>query len=301
MDDHPGDPVEMAISNWRPRAHSPAAGVFAREVVLASRPATPSHARTLLWCCARLAGFGEEVGLAPSPAVLLTPSFVERFVSDALSGCSAVRLRAVRTNLRFVARRVVPKLWPPDPLALPRNRSKAPYSAREIAAFFALADAQPTEARRQRLAGLICLGAGAGLCGADMRTLHGTDIVRRSGGLVVLSRARVAPVLSSFQARLFAAACFAGAGFVTGGVAEARKNVTSRLVASVAGGIDLPRLELGRLRASWLFTQADALGLAALFAAGGFSHSQYLGDVVGMLPVPDEEAIVRLLGACHVD
>jgi integrase len=112
----------------------------------------------------------------------------------------------VRTNLRFVARRVVPKLWPPDPLALPRNRSKSAYSPAEIAAFLRLADAQPTIPRRQRLAGLICLGAGAGLSGADMRSVRGRDIVSRSGGLVVVTRGRVVPVLSGYHDRLVASA-----------------------------------------------------------------------------------------------
>jgi hypothetical protein len=92
---------------------------------------------------------------------------------------------------------------------------------------------------------------------------------------------------------------FAGAELVTGGVSESRKNVTSRLIASVAGGIDLPRLELGRLRATWLRTQACSLGLAALFAAGGFTHSQYLGDVVATISPPDEEQLVALLGGSH--
>jgi integrase len=291
--------AEVVICAWRPRAHSPAAASFAREVVSLAHPATPSHARSLLWCCAKLASFGDEIGLPAVAEVLLSPSVVERFVSNGLTRCSAVRLRSVRTNLRFVARRVVPKLWPPDPLALPRNRSKSAYSPAEIAAFLRLADAQPTIPRRQRLAGLICLGAGAGLSGADMRSVRGRDIVSRSGGLVVVTRGRVVPVLSGYHDRLVASALFAGAELVTGGVSESRKNVTSRLIASVAGGIDLPRLELGRLRATWLRTQACSLGLAALFAAGGFTHSQYLGDVVATISPPDEEQLVALLGGSH--
>jgi hypothetical protein len=227
---------------------------------------------------------------------LLAPCVVERFVIEEMAGRSATRLRSVRTNLRFVGRRVVPRLWPPDPLALPRNRSKAPYSAAEMAGFCRLCDTQPTEARRQRLAALICLGAGAGLSGPDMRALSGEHVVRRSGGLVVLVRGRVAPVLSAYQLRLVAAASFAGASLLIGGVKESRKNVTSRLVAAVSGGIDLPQLCLGRLRATWLKTQAESFSLAALFAAGGFTHSQYLGDIVAMCNPPGEEELVALLG-----
>lgn len=229
--------------------------------------------------------------------MLLTPSFVERFVTEALAGRSATRLRSVRTNLRFVARRVVPRHWPPDPLALPRNRSKLPYSDAEMAGFCRLCDTQPTESRRRRLSALICLGAGAGLSGPDMRALRGEDVKRRSGGLVVVARGRVAPVLSRYHARLFESARFAGSSLLIGGVSESRKNVTSRLVASVAGGIDLPELSLGRLRATWLTEQAESFSLAALFAAGGFIHSQYLGDIVALCEPPTEEDLVRLLGA----
>ena len=40
--------------------------------------------------------------------------------------------RTLRTNLRFIGRRVVPQLYPAD-LPLPRDRAKAPYAAAEIA------------------------------------------------------------------------------------------------------------------------------------------------------------------------
>jgi hypothetical protein len=59
---------------------------------------------------------------------------------------------------------------------LPRERAKKPYSAAEIAGYLALADAQPATARRMRAAGLVCLGAGAGLIRADLRAVRGTDV-----------------------------------------------------------------------------------------------------------------------------
>ena len=90
--------------------------------------------------------------------------------------------RTLRTNLRFIARRVVPQLSPAD-VPLPRERAKAPYSPAEIDGYLALADAQPTPERRMRAAGLVCLGAGAGLIRADLRAVRGTDVACRSGGV----------------------------------------------------------------------------------------------------------------------
>ena len=292
-------PVGEVIARWRPRRSSVAAAAFARETVAAVRPASAVRARTLLWTCSRLAGFGEAVGLALEPGVLLHPSTIERFVRVGLGAAPLVRLRTVRTNLRFVARRVG-VASAPDPAPLSRSRAKEPYEPAEIDALLALAAAQPTEGRRQRLTALLCLGLGAGLTGADMRLLRGAEVRRRHGGVVVVvagSRARVVPVLARYQGPLLAAAAFAGEGFLTGGDSPSRRNVTNGLVASVAGGADLPRIELGRLRATWLATHAAALGLPALFAAAGFSHSQHVGDVVARLPVPEEAEVVRLLGA----
>ena len=115
--------------------------------------------------------------------MLLHPSVAERFTRCA-PGLSGAARRTLRTNLRFIGRRAVPQLYPAD-LPLPRERSKKPYSPAEIAGFLALAGAQPTPARRMRAAGLVCLGAGAGLIRGDLRAVRGSDVLRRSGGVLV--------------------------------------------------------------------------------------------------------------------
>jgi integrase len=210
------------------------------------------------------------------------------------------RQRDVRTNLRFVARRAAPRLQPPEPLPLPRSRAKLPYSDAEIDAYLGLADAQPTEGRRMRLSALICLGAGAGCSGPDLRHVRGGDVTFVDGGMVVAvagPRPRVVPVLTRFQRRLEQAAGYAGGGYVIGGRVPQRHNLTDRLVATAAGGIDLPRLEPARLRVTWLAVQATNLGLPALFSAAGFQWSKQLGDIVAALAPPSPAETIRLLGA----
>lgn len=278
----------------------PEAAAFARQAVAAAGPAGPARARALLWACSRLAAWGIGVGLEPRAGVLLHPSVIERFVAVGMAHRPESARRTARTNLRFVARRAAPGLpHPPEPLALRRNRAKAPYSLAEVAAWFRLAAAQPTEARRQRLVGLLCLGLGAGLERAELRGVTGGHVVTRSGGVVVEvvgNRARVVPVLARYQAPLLASAAFAGAGFVCGGTSPSRKNVTANLVAKVAGGTDLGRLDVGRLRATWLVEHLERLGLAALFAAAGVTCSQRIGDLASRLPTPDEATLIELLG-----
>jgi integrase len=85
---------------------------------------------------------------------------------------------------------------------LPRERAKVPYTQGEIDAYLALAAAQPTASRRMRASGLLALGAGAGLVGADLRAVRGTDVTARSGRLVVVvggKKPRVVPVVARYH------------------------------------------------------------------------------------------------------
>jgi hypothetical protein len=153
-----------------------------------------------------------------------------------------------------------------------------------------------------RAAGLVCLGAGAGLIRAGLRDVRGSDVARRSGGVVVTvrgARARTVPVLARYQGRLLAAARFAGNGLVCGGAEHGRRNLTGRLVASLDGGGGLPRLDTSRLRATWLADCGELLGLATFMHAAGISCSQRLGDLVAGLEPGGEAEAVLLLGAAR--
>jgi hypothetical protein len=292
--------IEVAsyIGRWRPASVPPEAAAFARDVAGRAEPADRERAKNLLLAASRLAAWAIPLGLEPAPAVLLHSSVIERFTRTA-PGLTGVTRRTLRTNLRFIARRVVPHLHPAD-LPLPRERSKAPYSPAEISGFLALAGAQPTPARRARAAGLVCLGAGAGLIRGDLREARGTDVTARSGGVVVTvrgARPRVVPVLARYHDRLLAAAAFAGGGLITGGASPSRRNLTTPLVSGLAGGSGLPRLDTSRLRATWLADCAELIGIATFMTAAGISCSQRLGDLIAGLEPAGEAEAVALLGA----
>ncbi|HEV3290577.1 MAG TPA: hypothetical protein VG123_16450, partial [Streptosporangiaceae bacterium] len=282
----PNAEVTAYIGRWRPSSVSPAAAAFARDVITAAGPQGQERAKNLLWAAGKLADWAIGLGLDPVPEVVLHPSVAERFTRCA-PGLSPVARRTLRTNLRFIGRQVVPRLYPAD-LPLPRERSKQPYSPAEIAGYLALADAQPTAGRRMRAAGLVCLGAGAGLIRGDLRDARGSDVIARSGGVVVTvrgARPRAVPVLARYHARLLAAARFAGAGLICGGADPGRRNLTNPLIIALDGGGGLPRLDTSRLRATWLAEVAELLGLAAFMRAAGISCSQRLGDLVaGLVP-----------------
>jgi hypothetical protein len=290
--------VAETIERFRPRTVSPASARFAREVTMAAGPATSNRAKALLFAASRLGAFAESVGLPLDAEVLLTPSVIERCCWPSVTAMSQPTRRTVRANLRAIARAVLPPTAPPQ--ALSRERAKAPYSDKEIAGYLALCDAQPTEARRVRASGLVCLSAGAGLVGADVKAVRGSDVCSRSGGVVVRVRSgrrpRVVPVLWRYHDRLLSAAGFAGDRLVIGGTSPFRRNVTTPLTASLAGGEDLGRLEIPRLRATWLTEVAGAIGLRAFMDAAGITCSQRLGDLVAGLPAVPEQEAVTLLG-----
>jgi hypothetical protein len=289
--------VAGRIEAWVPRGAPAPAAAFARSVVAQADPPSWPRARSLLWSASRLCAFALLCGHEPEPAVVLSGALIERFIVVGTPRWSPAARRTVRTNLYFLARRVLVRT--PEPVALGRERAQAPYSDADLAAYVALADAQPTLGRRQRASGLLALGAGAGLLGADMRLVTGSDVVERCGGVLVVVKGRcprVVPVRAEWAPRALGAAVWAGAGFIVGGAEPTRRNVTSPLIASLAGGADLPRLSLARLRSTWLSRSAADIGLATFMAAAGVVCSQRLGDLVAHLDPGDEAAAVALLG-----
>jgi integrase len=292
--------VAAYIRRWEPSSVSAEAAAFARDVITRTGPEGRERAKNLLWAAGKLADYAIGLGLETAPDVVLHPSVAERFTRCA-PGLSGVARRTLRTNLRFIGRRVVPQLYPAD-VPLPRERAKKPYSPAQIDGYLALADAQPTRGRRMRAAGLVCLGAGAGLIRGDLRDARGTDVACRSGGVVVTvrgARPRMVPVLDRYHAALLAAARFAGNSLICGGADPGRRNLTNPLVAALDGGGGLPRLDTSRLRATWLRDCAELLGLATFMHAAGISCSQRLGDLIAGLEPAGEAEAVRLLGAAR--
>jgi integrase len=292
--------VACYLARWTPARGTPAAATdFARAVVTAAGPGGQDRAKCLLWAACKLASWAIGLGMEPVPGVLLHPSVIERFAAHA-PGMSAPARRTLRTNLRFIARAVVPHLDPAD-APLRRERAKAPYTRAEIDGYLALADAQPTPARRMRASALVCLGAGAGLIRSDLRNARGTDITCRCGGVIVTVRGgrapRAVPVLARYQPRLAEAAAFAGQNFLTGGEVPERGNITNPLTRSLAGGTGLPTLDTSRLRATWLAETAALIGLPAFMHAAGITCCQRLGDITAGLDPGSEQDAVALLGA----
>lgn len=291
-------PGQALIAVYCPALVSEAAGAFARQVVGDAAPRSRQRAKALLFAASRLAGFAETVGLELCAEVLFCEAVIERFIATGTQGFSPATARTLRTNLRALARAL--EAHPePLPAPLPRERAKAPYSPAEIAGYLRLAACQATEARRMRASGLICLGAGAGVIAGELRYVRGVDVICRSGGLLVSvsgGRARSVPVLARFHAPLLAAAAFAAEDLIIGSRHPGSRNLSTTLVAALSSDPSLPRLQVGRLRSTWLCQAAYAIGLQAFMDAAGVCCSQRLGDIAASLPAMSEAQTVGLLG-----
>jgi hypothetical protein len=295
----PYSAIADVIARYRPVGVSAEALLFAQGAVSMARPPSVPRARALLFACSRLAAWGEMVALDLAPEVMLHPSVLERFYAGGIGSESATLRRTARANLRVVARAHRGVARHPDPALIRRDTPKPPYGQDDIDGYFALAAHQSTEARRHRLTALLCLGLGAGLDGVDLRHTKGCHIVVRSGGLLVDvggPRTRTVPVLSAYHDPLLQAAAFAGERFICGGEVAQRKNVTANLVANLCGGTDLPRLEVARLRATWLNDMAHRFGIGLLLGVAGLRRSSRLSDFVSGGDLPDEEAVVAMFG-----
>jgi integrase len=288
--------VVLTIERFSPKALDPACVRFSKEVTLAAEPTTQNRAKAFLFAASRICTYAQLLGLALDPAVVLHPSLIERFTSS--GDMSDMTRRTIRTNLRSLEVRVC--ATGPHPVPLPRERAKSPYTAEEIASYLSLADAQSTALRRIRAQALICLGAGCGLIGGELRRVRGSDVHVRSGGVVVDvggSRERTVPVLSAYHDRLLYSAETFGDSYMVSGVNPDSHNVTNPIICALSAVTDLPRLETARLRSTWLVSVSEAIGLRAFMDAAGVSCSQRLGDLVRYLDPPTEQDMVALLGA----
>ena len=164
----PGTGIAGYIAGWQPSSVSPQAAGFARAVVTRAAPGGRERAKNLLWAAGRLADWATGLGLEPVPEVLLHSSVIERFTAHATGPAGRDAADAADEPAVPGPRGLFPR-WRRRTRRCPASTPRRPYAPAEIDGYLALAGAQPTAARRMRAAGLVCLGAGAGLIRADLR------------------------------------------------------------------------------------------------------------------------------------
>lgn len=290
--------IDVCIARYRalgaPTAVRAKVTAFARLVVAQARPDSVDMARRALSHVAGLATWALRMGMPLEPADLLHPHTIERYIMTIRRRAGA---RSIRSVVRRIGERVNPQAFPPPPPPLSRLGAAHPYTDAEIAAYLALAAAQPTPLRRMRLTAVICLAAGAGLTGPDMLPLRGTDLQLQNSGVMIVTVGgrcpRVIPISPAFHGPLMEVLTWAGNGRL---FSSDSPRFIGNCTARVAGGGDLPPLSLRRLRNTWIAARLHDMGFPELLAAAGLTRSPTFFDLAALQPAPSIQQIIGALG-----
>jgi integrase len=231
-----------------------------------------------------LAAFGAGRGLPASAACLLDYDVIEAFCVAGLPGRAASTRGTYRSVLYALAGEVH---GPPSGRATPFAGAKAPppYSREDRAELIAVARAQRSPAKRASALAMIWSGIGAGLRPGELAALRGTHVVRSSGQVVVVRvtgpAPRVVPVAGGYGPLLEDLARGAGDGFVfrPGPAARGYKNFVTGFAGRLAADPAVPRLSMGRCRAT--------------FACGHLTARTGLGELLAITGICEAESLAR--------
>ena len=214
---------------------------------------------------------------------------IERYIEIGMPGAKESTRATRRSILRRIARHAHPTLSvAPSPAPIAYRRVRVPYEAHEVASYFRLADAQPTDGRRNSLMAVLTLGLGCGLDCSDIGWVRGVDVRTTGDGVQVKvggRRARQVVCLSRHEARVADLAAVAGEDLLIGGQIQGRHNVTSVALNGMIQDSSLPPLVVSRLRSTWLTTHLAAnTPLPLIMSRRGFEDCASAGGPSGVRP-----------------
>lgn len=204
------------------------------------------------------------------------------------------------SKLRNLARKANPGLDAPSPAAtIGHQPIKAPYDYREEVIIRRLALRQRRPVIRRQLCAIVGLCAGAGLGPADLRGLCRHDIADLGDEGIRVDvggrRPRTGWVRCTYEDLVRVGIDGLSAHQLVLGTKKDRRNITSSPIANAEFyGKDLPAIEVGRLRSTWLaWAMTQTMPLQVLLAAAGLSTTRTLEDLVAYLdpPVIDAAAL----------
>jgi hypothetical protein len=283
-----------------------------RALAVAYQPPSVNWARTQMGAFARfcrwVATRPERVTLGEElrHSEILATGLVDEYLCGPLAGSPD----ASRATVRSILRRGVNRLSAKPNVAMAYKPVQPPYSPFECASFVRLARHQPTSATRRGLSAMVALGLGAGLAGNEQRAIspqniREVDLGERVRGMVVDvpgARARTVIVRAAYEELLREAVALHGTeGRASSkplyGELPTRHNATGgvRKGAKTALGAGV-NLDVARLRSTWLVAcMSAAVPLGALLLASGLRSARTLVDLVDYCPLPDQDAVARVL------
>lgn len=305
------DPIRSQIDTYRPATLDEGTwatvGDAVRAWVAAAAPSHPRRARQLLAAGAQLAAWCAANNISLKVETALRATTIERYcrIAERDERHSATSRATIRSRLRYLARAHTIAGQPAPPPELRRGRVKPPYAPEEIARYFLLVRGQP-EPVASRLEALLLAGLGAGCGSEEFRDLRGTDVIRTADGAVFVHlharHERVVPVVQRYGARLHDLAADAGPSVLVGGEQPDRRAVTSRLLRRVNSRSNLPALEPGRLRSTWIVDRLVAgVRIDVLMSAAGLTTPTTIVDLAAWLPTLSESEQTQQLRSNRPD
>jgi hypothetical protein len=234
---------------------------------------------------AALAGYALHRGLPLEPAVVLTTSFIDEYISTGMAGFDDHVRAERRRRLLNLARNVNPGPDCPARLTPIAHVSvRAPYTPAELAVITRVALVQPTPAKARQMCAAVGGGAGAGAAAVDYRHLR-VGAIHDLGDLGVEihmpgPRPRVVPVRRSLEHLVRFAIADRPAHQLLLGRDEDRRNTAARAVENAAL-YRVPAINQARLRSTWLADlMTDSVPIGVLMRAAGLQSARTLVDLL---------------------
>ncbi|MFE0643886.1 hypothetical protein ACFW2Y_20070 [Streptomyces sp. NPDC058877] len=301
------DPVTSAkITRYRPKDAPPLWAEVAslvRSVVAAAVTAVPYDVERLLHVVGRLALWAEAAGIERSADAWLRNEVIDAFV---LSRAGDIEASSVRTYRTWLLRVRDALAWSERGEAPPvRMHADAsphqPYTAAELAGLRHWATHLPRQQRTDALA-LLGLGAGLGLMPKEVAASRGTDLrrPRRDGPLLHKGVERLVPLVAraAWDPVLGELADRAGGGYLfrPRRTVEYSKNLIGSWSLLHRPPQDLPAVQVGRLRATWIVELMRAhIDHHLIAQAAGLASAASLARWQHLVPPVDDATAARLL------
>ncbi|MEZ0106331.1 hypothetical protein ABH920_000312 [Catenulispora sp. EB89] len=304
--------MSQYVDTYIPRGSDPTwwrVAAEVRRIVKLANPSSSKSAADLLGALARLARFADSEGREGTAKVWLAEEMIERYIDVGCPGVSP----ASKSNYRSRLRRLRTAVFGPDittgaSTRLPGSVASVPYTTAEMTALWSWSGSQPTVELRAGCRVLMALGRGVGLDSPEAIPLRRHDVVVEGTRDPVLvrvrgDRERVVVCRRAWEQVLRDLATAdddrSPVSYLFRPESTARaKNTVTNFLARTKTSAAVPRLSMGRLRATWLVDLIDSgVALPTIVAAAGVDSLHALSRLMPYVaPVDADTAAAALRG-----
>lgn len=225
---------------------------------------------------------------------------IDAYYVDGLDGMETNTRNDYRSRLKNVARRVNPGLDTPIPVSKGRVSIRPGYNPAEEAAIQRVVTRQRRRETRRRACLVVGLGGGGGLDAIDIRNQQRLGIIDRGDNGIVVKVAGPKPRTVIIRREYEALVRIGIEGlkandFVLKNNGPQSQNPVGRALDDVEHFDDTPRIDVGRLRSTWLaWLMNRPVPVRVILQAAGLQSARTLSDLLPHLPAADSADLAWL-------